>query len=300
MKPAVMKYHLFWIFSLAVLSCTREAEVVIPAQAPALVLHGYIAAGDSFHITLGRTMGMKESLGNVPVVENAWVLVYENNIFADSLKYDATARCYVSGLVAKTGFQYKIVAGAPGFTTVEAVSSAPIASPTVAVNHLLNSRTSSGGTWLDDIKFSFSDPPAQDNYYITALYAATEAPVCAYTYDPVIEKYSSSLLPFEQGSCINSDEIIFTDKIFNGAVKEIILSASNSEMKTYTDPSGNIYKPFLKRYNVPKEHYIYFKNALAADANTVPTFSNPVSVKGNVKNGYGLFSIFLVTTDSIP
>jgi hypothetical protein len=132
------------------------------------------------------------------------------------------------------------------------------------------------------------------------LYTANQAPVCAYTYDPVIEKYTASMLPFDQNSCINSDQIIFTDKIFNGAVKEIVLSAGNSEMKAYTDPSGIIYKPYLKRYNVSKEHYVYFKNALAADANTVPTFSNPVSVKGNVKNGYGLFSIYLVTTDSIP
>jgi hypothetical protein len=301
MKATKIKYHLPVAILVVMLACTRDAEIVIPPQQPALVVHGYIEVGDSFHISLGKTMGMKESLNTIPVVENGWMLIYENNVFADSLKFEATSGNYVSGFIAKQGMVYKLIAGAPGFANIEASSSSPLPASTASLNHILNSRSSSGGTILDDIKFSFNDPASQDNFYITALYTASSSPVCAYTHDPVIEKYTASFLPFDQGSCISSDQILFNDKTFNGAAKEITISAGNEEMKSYTDPTtGMVFKPFLKRYNVSKDHYTYFKNCLAADANSVPTFSNPVSVKGNIKNGYGLFSVFQLTTDSIP
>jgi hypothetical protein len=300
MKEVNQKYLLF-LSLLLFLGCTRDADVKIPVQKSALVVHGYIAVGDSFHISLGKTMNINDPVNTASIVKNGWMLVYENDVFADSIKFDEPAGEYVSGWIAKAGKRYKLVAGAPGFENVESTSAAPLPAFTTSVNHILNARSSSGGILLDDIRFSFSDPVAGDNYYITALYSSSALTVCAYTYDPVIEKYTSSPIPFDQGSCINSDQIIFTDKTFNGATREITISAGNEEMKPYTDPStGKLYKPYIKRYNVTPEHYTYFKNSIASVANSVSTFTNPVSVKGNIKNGYGIFSVFQLTTDSIP
>jgi hypothetical protein len=297
----IAKYYLVvFVFALG-LGCTRDADIVIPAQHPALVIHGYVAVGDSFHISLAKTLAMDISLDQQGIVDNGWIVLFENNVFADSLKFDSVSRSYVSGLVAKGDKTYKIIAGAPGFENVESSSAAPLPAPTTSVQRIVSARSSSAGNSMDDIKFSFADPSTQDNYYIAALYTAGFSPCCAYTYDPVIEKYKASLLPFDQGSCISSDQILFNDKTFNGAVREIVVSADKTEIQTYTNPTtGTTYKPYLKLFNVSKEHYTYFKNAIAADANTLPTFSNPVTVKGNIKNGYGLFSVYQLSTDSIP
>jgi len=125
---------------------------------------------------------------------------------------------------------------------------------------------------------------------------------CVYSDDPAIEKYKAGLLPFDATDCIDHDQIFFNDKSFNGTMKEITISTGSSYLSPRTYPSGNIDKPYLKKYTIGPEYYKYLKYLFSIDETAVegPPLHEPVNVKGNVKNGYGLFTIFHVTTDTIP
>ena len=104
---------------------------------------------------------------------------------------------------------------------------------------------------LDDVKFSFQDPAGENNFYLTALYG-TGGYSCVYTYDPSIEKYTVDLVPFDQGNCIGNEQILFTDKVFNGTLKEMTLSTYSTTLEPFTDPStGRVYRAYLKGYSLP-------------------------------------------------
>src|SRR5690349_6007181 len=106
------------------ISCERSIEITIRENEPKLVLHAFVAAGEKFHLSISKTLLINSVVnGTESLVTDAWVLLYENDIFVDSLKYDDTKREYLSQVViAVPGKTYKVIAGAAGFTTVEAIA----------------------------------------------------------------------------------------------------------------------------------------------------------------------------------
>jgi hypothetical protein len=293
------------IICILFFSCERIIEVETPVHEPKLVLHGYVATGDFFHVALNQTVRANSSLGgDETFVENAWVLLYENEIFVDSLKYDAQQKRYISQkIIAAAGKTYKVAAGANGFTTVEATARAALPINAIAVDHVKNARTNSSKQSLDDINFSFNDAEGEKNFYLTALYPSIlshSGLICVYSNDPAVDRLRGNVLPFEEGACINNDQILFSDKSFNGKLKEIAISALSESLKTITDSAGKLHRPYLQRSIISEEHYRYLQSTLSMYAGgLIPSMDAPVAIKGNVKNGYGLLTVYPVTTDSL-
>lgn len=294
---------LFSAFSILMVLCTRTVDRSVPVQQPKLVLHGYIAVDSIINVAIGKTFPF-----NVPVedsvtyINDAWVLLYENGVFLDTLRYSAAEQRYSAQRIAQPGKKYTIVAGAFGFETIEASAMSPLPVETISVAHVKNARTDNAGILQDDVTFTLNDPARETNIYLAALYQSggIHTHMCVSTVDPVIEKPTRYLMPFEE-YCISNDELIFTDLSFNGTLKEITISAEANRMKTQTDPStGKVSRPFFKVYNISKDYYRYLKNTLSVEVDPeIPSLTEPVTVKGNVKNGYGLFTIFTVTTDTL-
>jgi hypothetical protein len=290
-------------------SCEQDADIKFPAYKSKLVLHGYIATGGSFELAVGKTVGYGEAAvpDSATFINNATVLLYENGVFKDTLRYVAAKKRYVSPVIATSGNTYTVTAKATGFDAVEAVATAPFDVPNNSVQHVKNTRFSSTGSALDDVIFSFNDPAGNENYYVAEIGRAqpttnpSVAPFvtfCAYTYDPVIEHYQDNLDPFQSGSCINNNEILFTDKTFNGAAKQIRLSGDAWSLQTFT--FNNVtYRPFFKKYNVSAEFYNYIKAGISLRSLDDNPFAQLPLVKGNVKNGHGLFTVYSVAIDSL-
>ncbi|HEX6333022.1 MAG TPA: DUF4249 family protein [Flavisolibacter sp.] len=300
MKRVLIYFAVVMVLSFA--GCTRTADVNIPPHTSLLVLHGYVPVGEHFRVALGKSLSVRVPVtdtGNL--VTNGWVLLYEENVFIDSLEYDPVDRMYVSNnSLAVAGRRYKIIAGAPGFVPVEAETIATGHVPTTSVVNIKNARSTTDGTLLNDIRFRFQDPLAFDNFYITELHTVFGGYECVYTYDPAVERYTGASAPFDQTSCIGNEEIIYNDRSFNGQQKEITISASAQSVEPFFDAASGIeFKAYLIRRNVSEDHYRYFKNqvVLAAEG---PTFSNPANIRTNVKNGYGLFSVYSVAVDTLP
>jgi hypothetical protein len=297
--------RIFVIVCILFASCHKPIDLALPVHEPKLVLHGYVAVDELFEVAIGKSIrGSEEMNGSTSFVDNAWVVVYENGLALDSLRYEAQKKRYSSqSVVAVAGKTYTIKAGADGFPTVEAMATASLPVNTISVTHDKQVRTTYYGEFMDDIKFSFQDVASEKNFYLTALFPSEYGRVgllCVYSSDPAIERTQGNTLPLDESGCIDNDEILFSDKSFNGAIKEFTLSVDSKSMETATDPQGNLHRPYLKRYSISEQHYTYFKQSLSAfDNGDFPAIHEPVMVKGNVKNGYGLFVIFSVSTDTL-
>jgi hypothetical protein len=284
--------------------CSKPLDIEIPAHKPRLVLHGYTAIGDTFRIVLSRTLAVNETNTEVygPTVQNGWVVLYDGTV-TDTLTYNAQKKLYVSKkIVAKADRLYKIKATAISFDTVEAHTTSPKPVHTLPVIKRRSTLRTSDGKPLDDIILKFQDP-AEKNYYLTQLFGAFGSwGFCMYTYDPAVEKYVEQLVPFEAGNCISSRSVIFNDQSFNGQAKELLLHTGVNELKVFHDPAtGETWKPYVKQHVISEDYYNYHKDVSYLDAAaSSPTFSEHYRVRSNVKNGYGLFTVFAVTIDSIP
>ena len=282
-------------------ACTRPTDLDFPQHQSRLVLHGFTAVGDTFKVSLDLTLSFEEPVPIIPnYIRDAVVLLYEDGQLRDTLKYNLQEERYISSFVkAVSGRSYKVEALVQGHEKVEAVALAPQAVPVRSLTRSRSTRNIFTGTPLDDIKFTIADPAGPNFYLATLNYIGGS--FCVYTSDPAIERYTQDVVPFDQSSCINNNELLFTDKSFNGTVRELTVSAESDHMKTFTDNNGNARRPYLKLYHINEDFYRYLRDGANSDFNDdLLTISEPVRVKGNVKGGYGLFTVFTATTDTIP
>jgi hypothetical protein len=299
-----------WIISIAIVSvlsllmaCEKTEAVKLPPHVPKLVVHGYVETGTAFNIAIGRTFPSDVLMVDTQTyVRDAIVVLYEDGVIKDTLRYYQPTRYYRSAVIAAVGKTYRLVVSAPGFATVEATSKAGLPVPLTRLVFNRRARTSTEGQILDDVNFTFNDPPGEANYYIAELNNKTPYfySFCAYSYDPVIDKFQANLNPFEGASCIRNDEIFFSDQQFNGQTREISVSGNSDILETVTDATtGAVYRPYIKRKFVSKELYQYTKDAIAIDNTTGDPFSIPPSIKGNVNGGYGIFAVYATLTDTL-
>ncbi|MGB8190571.1 MAG: DUF4249 domain-containing protein [Chitinophagaceae bacterium] len=292
------------------LSCEREGNVKFPAYRSQLVLHGYVETNSLFRVAVGKTIGYGQTAvpDSATFISNAIVLLYENGLFKDTLRYRAADKRYVAATaMPSAGNTYTVTVKAEGFDPIEAEAVAPFTVPNNSVQHIRNARFDATGTSLDDVVFSFNDPAGVENYYVAEINRAqpTTNPsvnpfisFCVRTYDPVVELYQDNLNPFESGACINNIEVLFNDKTFNGAAKQITLSGDSWSLQTFS--FNNVtYRPFFKKYNVSAAFYNYIKAGISLRSLDDNPFAQMPLIRGNVKNGHGLFTIYSMTVDTL-
>ena len=288
------------------LACTRTADIDFPPHTPALVVHGYAALGDTISISVGHTIAADRMLpDSLARVTTARAALFVDGVFADSLRYSASARSYRSKVAAQAGRIYTVRVAADGFGTVEAESKAPQPLAPALVTRTKFARQSTSGAPLDDVRFQFADPAGEHNYYLVALYPAPRYPdmgfLCLYSVDPSIERPGGDLLPFDPNSCTGTEELLLTDRSFDGQVKSVLVSGDSYQLFEQTDIfTGTRLRPYVQRYSINEEYYRYFKTTVGMGYNTGPSFVDPVVVKGNVRNGDGVFTVYARIADSIP
>jgi hypothetical protein len=281
------------------LSCERDVTIELKPHTPSLVVHAYIEAGNVFEIAIGKTTSVSYiSTVNGNFVENATVVLYEDGAVIDTLDFDASVSRYKSADTAYAGKTYRVVVEAPGFTTAEATSIVPALVNTTLVSYTKDARVDIDGNLLNDIVFRIIDPATPKDHYFVEIGSYFYNSFCVYTYDASVEEFQGGVDPFEVGSCISNDEILISDRIFNGTSKEITLSAASYALEDISSGPGRN-PPYLKKYHITEDFYKYIKDGINIDIVEGNPFVEPHIAGGNVRNGYGLFTIYSVTTDTL-
>jgi len=283
-------------------SCEKPAEVNLPAFPPKLVVHGFVQTGTNFKIAVGRTISSLERIeaDSVVMIRDATIVLFENDLPRDTLVYLTSDKRYVSTKVmAQPGNTYKIVIHEQGFEDAEAITVVPPFVATTSVSYARKARRDANNGLLDDVEFQFTDPAGQKNYYLAEVNRGSFYNVfCVYSYNRSIDQFQGNVDPFETVSCLQNTDIAFNDRLFEGQTTSITLSAQSISLEPYT--SGNtIYRPYFKKYSVTQEFYTYVRDGGVLDLIQSNPFAQPFNAKGNVKNGFGLFTVYSATTDTL-
>jgi hypothetical protein len=291
------------------LSCEKDITVEAPPHEVKLVVNSITGMNMPFTAMVGKTAGILDlTTPESYLVSNAVVLLYENNVLKDTLKFDSNTRIYhaKNNTIAKAGVYYRLTATAPGFNTAEAEATMPADIVIESISRRLNVRADADSNMYDEVKIRFTDDAAISNYYMIKFTRPFsnrgdihyDDMYCMRSLDTDIDR-RTDVDPILFEDCIDR-EFMMMDKRFNGAVKELNVFIRNHELEAVTDTVSNRqYKVVAELKNITPEQYKYRKSYGAYRDSDDNPFAEPVLVYTNVKNGYGLFTTYNLARDTI-
>jgi hypothetical protein len=301
-----MKYILsIAIVSFILCGCERETTINMPPHIPKLVAEGLNQQNELPLVRISRTRAVTDPRpsngGTDPyLITNATAMLYENDVLKETLHYNASDEIYeASTTTIATGKTYKIVITAPNFPNAEATSFTPAF---VGINSLVftaKARSDRNGDPQDEVKISFIDNAATEDYYLIRIWNAERYRnyYCVNTNDKDVEKlvYDD---PFYPEECLQPQRLLLSDKNFNGQTKTISFYIYSGELDPRPSPGG-IQRATVELLHINKDYFEYTKS-LSSYENVVDNpFAEPFNLYSNVKNGYGLFTTYGMAVDSI-
>lgn len=295
----------FVIITLFLFSCTKEIEIEIPKNKAKLVVYSTIVP---FTLPMPKNLGIKLQSSKyifdttTSKIGGAQVLYYENMILKDTLKYVDSINTYVIPLsdypVENNSYSIKIIK--EGYDTITASTTIPskVNITDTAITPI--AYFDETGSVFSELAITFTDPVNETNYYEIAVsdigftYDNYENFYELSTNDNIItsESYYPSLMRFDVHK---PKYLLFTDKEFNGLKHTFYIY--------YTPPQFEEEKRFIADHfisihlrNVTEEYY-KFKTTMIQQLNSKQEdilygMGEPLNVKSNIKNGYGLFAGF--------
>ena len=286
-------------------SCERDAHIDIPPQVPKLVTESEQGQNVFPEARIVHTRGVTDPLppygsADPYIVRNAVVLLYENDVFKDSLKYKASEDIYKAAIAKiQAGQTYKLVFSAPNYPTAEAISVTPTLVPINNMVFTPDAKTDADGNQQDEVKITFTDNGSTEDYYLVRLFDAYGGYLyCVKTNDKDVEKLVEED-PLYPEDCMQSDRLLLSDQNFNGATKTLILYVQAGSLDPVTSPSVN-QKARIELLHINKDYFKYFKSLNNYENAADNPFAEPVNLFTNVKNGYGFFTTYAMAVDSIP
>jgi hypothetical protein len=298
-----------WSSLILMLSCEKDITVKAPGHEQKLVVNSITGINMPFTAMLGKTAGILDLITPESYqVNNALVLLYENNVVKDTLVFNSNSHSYNAkhNTVAKAGFHYQLKASAPEFTTAESETAMPAHIVIESISRRVNVRADADGVMYDEVKIRFTDDGAISNYYMVKFRRPFnnrsdihyESMYCMRSLDTDVDR-RTDVDPILFEDCIDR-EFMMADKHFNGSVKELIVFIRHYELEPVLNSLDNRqYKAVVELNNITAEQYKYRRSYTAYRDSEDNPFAEPVLVYTNIKNGYGLFSAYNLAVDTI-
>lgn len=286
---------------LLVCGCEKSITINLPAEPQKLVLNAVVPRGQPIYAHLTRTLSNAESGKGLNVsVTGAQLVLYVDGQAADTLEYESDG-FYLSEVEATAGHRYRLKVTHPSYPGVEAETDAPAQIPLQTPVITRNARTTSNNGDQDLLQLRFRDPAGTGNHYIIQVLGGYNMNVqsldfyswdnCINIADPSFESPYSSEFPGEE-TCLPSRSLLLRDGLFDGQEKEVRLFASTYTLRPHAGPGGiDSTYPVVRMYHVTPEFYRFVKSYRSAQDASGNPFVEPFNIAGNVKGGYGVFSI---------
>ncbi|MDC3129809.1 DUF4249 domain-containing protein [Bacteroidota bacterium] len=303
-----------FILSL-IASCDMETviDLEIPQDPPMIVLNGVLDTDTTISVVISNSVGAFSN-NNPAFLPNAEAFLYENNsligqifpdtdtayqvnVYGDGLQITYPMYVYKINHTPTKNFTYRIEVNHPAFTET-AIAETRIPNDLNIFN--IDVDTTLDGGDITRLNFSFNDDGNKRNYYMIKVYAECEKEVddeYGYYWD---YEYLAEDIPFysndpsfpqqfnifdePSGYSFEGDEVIFSDALFDGQEKNIILDIPTYEYKfSYCDTVNIEFSTFSED---TYSYYSTLNNHL--DNGEVNIFGGEVvSVYTNVQNGLG-------------
>lgn len=296
-------YFIPVLLAVVAVSCERDVAVDVPAHEGRLVVNAQWQQDSLYTARITKSRGILDDQprnGRADVVNNALVVVLENNIAIDTLRFQPQREWYQSrNRRPVPGRTYGIKVTAPSLPDATASSQMlmPIKPKQVTVQR--RARRNADGQWQGKITIVLQDP-AEKNFYLFRIRNAGYSGSCVATNDPDIEQVGNTGI-FGDNSCFEQDALLFADRNFNGREKTIVLFVDDLALEPITISTSpmRVRRSWLETVHVQENFFQYLK-ALAGyrSVDDFP-FAEPVNVPNNVTNGYGFFTAFPAAVDTL-
>jgi hypothetical protein len=279
-----MKFSLYFILLVLLFtSCEKYIDMEIPDNGRKIVANCIYTDTGNIVVNLSMSRFILDNSEYNPL-SGATVQFYENNEFKGFLNEFNTGIYISSGFNASKGFEHKLII-TKGDQIITAVSHLP---NSVSISFEDTSRVQREYNEYMRLRFTISDPGANDNYYMIgftikdqwAEEMGEKYSVYFYTDEPFIEEYGMDGYG------------VFSDESFSGQTKTM---AFDFDLYNFPSDTNVLYFNLL---SVSKDMYMYVKTVNAQQANDSP-FAEPVMVYTNIDNGFGIFGGYSLFMDSV-
>lgn len=280
---------LLLLFCLS-MSCNSPI-VDLPEIRQRLVLNGVVEPESPYNdIRLTMSQGILDE----PIfsIQNVSVSIFENDQLRETVTkplVDPTDASFpIPNVVFTPGNMYRVEATTQSYGAVTAtyIQPLPVTIDSLAVTILGPSLIFESSIEVM-IRVYFEDPPGANFYFITARMQAEDgtstccaAPLILSFVDPSYAEESIEQFQSEFGNY----DLSFTDVKFDGQRKYFDFKSHYGTQP----PELGFYAVTLK--TLTKEYYEYLVAVQLQQTTRDDPFAQPVYVKGNVENGYGIFS----------
>ena len=305
-----MKYiiSLTLLFSLFLVSCDMETviDLDIPPHEPVLVLNGLLDTETNTRVVISHSVGAFSNA--VPsFINNANVLLYQDNQFIDSLLLDTTSLVYVnyyddynvdslamyyykSDYTPDKNTTYRVEVSHLNYTSISAETFIPDDITVYNIDVDTTSNEEKIG-----LTFSFDDNANQQNYYRLKVFSSCikewedehgDDQELGYRGDAYMMSNDPSFpgdIPWE-GYTFFGHRVVFNDALFNGQQKTITLDVQSDLKYAYCDTIIIEFSTFSD------DTYSYY-NSLGdhSEKGELGLFGGEViPVYSNVENGLGV------------
>lgn len=309
----------------ALSACELAVEVDIPDHASQLVTHGFFAPDSAWTVRLRRSTDIKgsENIKDLAVTDAAVRVTEEAGDFSASLAhigegiYTAPA-----GAHPAPGVAYTLRAEAPGLPAVQAASSIPAATASIAELERLDDPGDPNdrfGREIYRIRVRIEDSPGT-NYYKLELYRWSPlGEEDAFGYRPIADVPGSPLgfneIPFASNETsfrekdyeeffdspeLSGDEaffqgVLFSDELFDGQTKSFEITVSETPFET-------VESRYRLALSVLSNDYLTYHHTVLLQSETVDDIdigtallqTPPVHLHSNIEEGLGVFAGYAV------
>jgi len=268
-------------------SCEKEVDYADQLLAPKLVVNGLLEVDSTCVIYLERTTNFMEDQPDLGIYSGA-VIVIENlstgTSYTTSTPVDSNR--YELPFIVEANTDYRLTVTHPNYPTVTSTTRTspivPIISiDTIGADYQGYLHLQSTWKWLD---------PAGENYYMISSSIAAEDTVTDYIYssrtglasnDPIAENQVDDPLNDYNGAMY----FVFNDDTFASSLKTMVCYTANLY---YMNNGNEVINLTYYLSSMNRDAYLYYRSVQKQEG-VDPTFSEPVKVYTNIKNGYGIF-----------
>jgi len=250
----------------------------IPDKGRKIVLNSIITDNKPISVELTKSIHILDNQNYFNPLKGAEVILYENDIFIETLTQSADDK-YISSYLLQKGRIYTIKATYEN-ESVNSKTIIPNSVPVVITDFKMI--TKEYGDYLR-ATIQINDPSNEPNYYMLGFFTNdtnyNELYIDDETENPSFESYYQNY-------------VVFSDESFNGKQHKITINVQYNMSEI-----NNVVYAYLKSLSYDK--YMYVKTLYAHYQSGSSPFSEPVMVYNNINNGYGIFAGYLTYMDSV-
>ncbi len=288
---------------LLMLSCTKVVEVNLPDHFPKPIVEGIVRVGDTPYIHLSCTYAPLKKYGRP--IEFATV-VLSNGMQIDTLAYDENqwyeGGWYKGTMPIHSNLEYYLRVYAEDTLTAASTCTMPDSTVILLLSEINeNAGINEEGEVYHSFMLSFQDDPNNDNYYeiVLKLNILYNHPYEHYQFDSKECLSDDPDVQAEGLSGFYHEALLFSDKLFNGKQKDLILKFFPTQ---YSDGSILPYNAVTVQFRCVSKAYYEYKRAFYManeDFDFWSGMSDPITIPTNVKGGYGIFTGYTEQSDTI-